>query len=420
MHGIGFEDKTLSSEQVFSVLQESLDKAALDGKKVLVLTPDTTRTVPMPMLINHLVKLLSPRAGKLDFMVALGTHPPLSHEAILELYGLDEDTVNNKNLGLLNHRWDLPGTLTSIGRITDQEVAEISGGRFNKGVEVEINRAVLEYDQVIILGPVFPHEVAGFSGGEKYLYPGISGGEMLHFFHWLSAVVTCPRTIGIMDTPVRRLLRKAGAMLPTPVLCISMVVHDKKSLSGIFVGPTQESWTEAAKLADKLHVVYKDKPYHTVLGVAPAMYDEIWVAGKVMYKLEPVVAPGGKLIIYGKHIDKISQTWGEQIASIGYHVRDYFLEDMERTRGLPLGVVAHSTHVRGVGEMVDGVERPRVELIFATSIPEEVCKSINVGYMDPESIELSDYQNREEEGVLFVDHAGEVLHRLKDESGMGL
>ncbi len=420
MTGSGYTDRTLEPGEILGILENGLAEVNLDGQRVLVLTPDTTRTAPLPMMVDALINLINPRAAKLDFMVALGTHPPLKRDEILNLYGLDEIKVSDLGIGLLNHRWDLPGTLTTLGRISGSEVREISEGLFDKGVDVEINRAVLDYDRIIILGPVFPHEVAGFSGGEKYLYPGISGGEMLHFFHWLSATVTCPRTIGIMETPVRRLLRKAGSLLPKELLCISMVVHDKLSLNGLYVGRVQESWSMAAELSGKMHVVKKDRPYHTVLGSAPEMYDEIWVAGKVMYKLEPIVAPGGKLIIYGKHINKVSQTWGEQITAIGYHVRDYFAGRLDEFKQVPLGVLAHSTHVKGVGTYENGVERPRVEVVLATSIPEEVCRRINLGYMDPDSIDVKEYQGREEEGILYVHHAGEVLHRLKDESGMGL
>ena len=420
MTGSGYTDRTLEPGEILGILENGLAEVNLDGQRVLVLTPDTTRTAPLPMMVDALINLINPRAAKLDFMVALGTHPPLKRDEILNLYGLDEIKVSDLGIGLLNHRWDLPGTLATLGRISGSEVREISEGLFDKGVDVEINRAVLDYDRIIILGPVFPHEVAGFSGGEKYLYPGISGGEMLHFFHWLSATVTCPRTIGIMETPVRRLLRKAGSLLPKELLCISMVVHDKLSLNGLYVGRVQESWSMAAELSGKMHVVKKDRPYHTVLGSAPEMYDEIWVAGKVMYKLEPIVAPGGKLIIYGKHINKVSQTWGEQITAIGYHVRDYFAGRLDEFKQVPLGVLAHSTHVKGVGTYENGVERPRVEVVLATSIPEEVCRRINLGYMDPDSIDVKEYQGREEEGILYVHHAGEVLHRLKDESGMGL
>jgi nickel-dependent lactate racemase len=162
-----------------------------------------------------------------------------------------------------------------------------------------------------------------------------------------------------------------------------------------------------------MHIVYKDKPYHTILGRAPEMYDELWVGGKVMYKLDPVVADGGKLIIYAPHLKEVSSTWGRYLEKTGYHVAEYFLDQMEKFKDIPRGVLAHSVHVKGRGSYRSGVERPRVEVILATGIPEQKCRKINLGYMDPASIRFEEYRNREEEGILFVDHAGEVLHRLK-------
>jgi nickel-dependent lactate racemase len=143
------------------------------------------------------------------------------------------------------------------------------------------------------------------------------------------------------------------------------------------------------------------------------MYDDLWVAGKGMYKLEPVVADGGELIIYAPHVREISVTHGKVIEEIGYHCRDYFLRQWERFRHHPWGVLAHSTHVRGIGVMENGVEKCRVRVTLATGIPEALCRRINLGYRDPRTIRTEDFANRESEGVLFVPKAGEMLYRLK-------
>jgi len=136
------------------------------------------------------------------------------------------------------------------------------------------------------------------------------------------------------------------------------------------------------------------------------------VAGKVMYKLEPVVADGGQLIIYGPHINEISRTWGSYLEKTGYHVRDYYLKQMVKFAGIPRGVLTHSVHVKGLGTFENGIEKPRIEVVLATSIPEDHCRRLNLGYLDPESINPDDYRNREHEGILVVDHAGETLHRV--------
>ena len=178
--------------------------------------------------------------------------------------------------------------------------------------------------------------------------------------------------------------------------------------------PVRETWKAATELSDQVHIVYRETPYHTVLSCSPPMYDDIWTAGKCMYKLEPVVADGGTLIIYAPHIDEVSYSHGKVLDEIGYHTRDYFVKQWEKFRSYPWGVVAHSTHVKGVGAYEDGVERPRVNVVLATKISPERCRKINLGYMDPATIHPQDYADREQEGVLLVPKAGEILYRLKD------
>jgi nickel-dependent lactate racemase len=280
-------------------------------------------------------------------------------------------------------------------------------------VSIEINRKIYDYDLILILGPVFPHEVVGFSGGAKYLFPGISGGELLHFFHWLSAVMTCKEIIGKKETPVRQVIHKATEKINLPIHCLAMVVKPDAGLHGFFAGDVKEAWSAAADVSSKIHIVVKEKPYRIVLGKAPEMYDEIWTGGKVMYKLEQVVADNGKLIIYAPHIDRVSSTWGDYIEKIGYHVRDYFLSQMENFKNVPRGVLAHSTHVCGTGIYQNGIEKPRIQVVLATAISKEKCDQINLGYMNPAEIKIADYVGREDEGILYVDHAGEILYRLE-------
>jgi nickel-dependent lactate racemase len=434
--GTGGAQLDISLEQARELVEKGTPWELVEGRSVLVLTPDATRTCPLPLLITAVADTVGRLAGRMDFMVALGSHTPMSEGQILALYGITEERRAREfpHTRFLNHRWDLEGTLTPLGTIGAGEIEELTGGLFREEVTVDLNRTALEYDLILVLGPVFPHEVVGISGGDKYLFPGISGGEFLHFFHWLGAVITCWDTIGYKDTPVRRLVERAARMVPVPRHFVCMVVGDaapgmggagggpagatetggaaRHTLAGLYVGD-QEAWSAAADLSARLHIRYKERPYHTVLGRAAPMYDELWVGGKVMYKLEPVVAEGGRLIIYGPHIREISRTWGRQLERIGYHVRDYFLTRMERFADIPRGVLAHSTHVKGLGTYVTGVERPRIEVVLATGIPERLCRRVNLGYLDPGSVLVEDYLGREEEGILFVDHAGEILHRLK-------
>jgi nickel-dependent lactate racemase len=406
---------TLTEEKVRGIIESGTPAGLYENKRVLVLTPDGTRTCPLPMMVRILGEMIGARAAKLDFMVALGTHPVMTERQILELYKISpEDRVEPFGRSAFScHRWDLPETFRRIGELIEEEVATISGGLLRERVPIDINKSIFDYDLIVILGPIFPHEVVGFSGGAKYLFPGISGGEFLHFFHWLGALLTCRKVIGRKETPVRRVIHRALEQINLPIHCVAMVVDPEARICGLFVGDVRETWSAAADLSAVIHIAEKKRPFRIVLGRAPEMYDEIWTAGKVVYKLEQVVAPGGTLIVYAPHIREISKSWGEQIIKIGYHVRDYFLVQPERFCTVPRGVLAHSTHVCGTGCYENGVETPDVKVVLATAIPEEKCRRIGLGYLDPASIRIDEYRDREEEGILFVDHAGETLYRLE-------
>jgi len=149
--------------------------------------------------------------------------------------------------------------------------------------------------------------------------------------------------------------------------------------------------------------------------VLPRMYDDIWTGSKGMYKVEPAMLEGGEVILYAPHITEISYTHGIFLDQIGYHCRDYFLKQPGRFAGIPRSVIAHSTHLKGQGtyDAATGVESPRIHVTLATRIPEERCRRLNLGYIDPESVQLEDWQNREAEGIKLIPRAGETLYRLK-------
>tara|TARA_Y100001934_G_scaffold16697_1_gene19983 strand:- start:4121 stop:5401 length:1281 start_codon:yes stop_codon:yes gene_type:complete len=416
LSAIAETDAPLSDGEVVRIVAETCPASDYSNRRVLLIVPDSTRTAPVGLLFKTIFDRIGEAATAVDVMIALGTHQPMSEEAIcgrLEI-STEERASKYGSVEFINHEWDNPDALKNIGTITAEEIKELSGGLFEMDVPVEINKRLFDYDEVMIVGPVFPHEVVGFSGGNKYLFPGVAGPEILNFFHWLGAVVTNARTIGNKFTPVRKVVDRAGAMVNLRKLCFAMVVRPDKSLAGLCAGSPEDAWDAAADISNGIHIVYKDKPFKTVLSCAPPMYDEIWTAGKAMYKLEPVVADGGELIIYAPHVEEVCFTHRDTIMAVGYHCRDYFLKQWDKFKDYPWGVLAHSTHVRGQGVFEDGVEKCRVQVTLATKIPPEVCAQLNLGYRDPASINVDEYQGREDEGVLYIPKAGEMLYKLNN------
>ncbi len=413
--GKGYEDRTLSETEVRDLCGDAFSRGNIDNKTVLVIIPDFTRSGPIDMMFRVVYSLLASRVKKLDFLIALGTHPPMSDEAIYKLVGItrDEHIRTYPKARFFNHESRNPARLRSVGTFSEDDIAEISGGLLRKRVDVTINSRVFDYDCVMIVGPTFPHESMGFSGGYKYFFPGISGEDIVDTFHWIGALLTIPVIIGVKDTPMRRLINRAAEFIPTKQLCVSLVVKER-DLHGLYIGHPLEAFSAAADLSDKIHIVYKDRPYKRILSCAPEMYDEIWTAGKCMYKLESIVADGGELIIYAPHIDHLSVTHGPQLEQVGYHVRDYFLKQWGKFKSFSGNIMAHSCNVKGIGAFEDGIEKPRINVVLAAKMSEKYCRSINLGYCDPESINPEEWKDHEDEGILYVPHAGEILYLLKN------
>ena len=406
----------LTHEAVKDVLTKGLG-GKLTGQKVLVLVPDHTRSLPLPELFRMVVEILHD-ARELNVMVALGTHPALSEDSLNRLVGItaEERRTTYRHVGLLNHAWNDPAALVSLGVMGQDEIRQLAGPSWHPSlpdqIDVRINKAALEHDHIVVLGPTFPHEVVGFSGGAKYFFPGISGPDVINATHWLGALATSAGTIGVKNTPVRAMIHAAAARLKTPATLAALIVegHD---LTGVMVGDVLDTWSAAADLSSQRHILWFDRPFQRVLSCAPAMYDELWTAGKAMYKLEPAVALGGEVVIYAPHLDVVSHVHGKYIYEVGYHVLPYFLNDWERFRHVPLGVLAHSTHVRGSGVMVNGVEKANVRVTLASKISREDCARLNLGYLDPASIKMSEWEGREADGTLVVPRAGEMLYKIR-------
>ncbi len=418
--GEGAADRLLSEDRVADLVGQAVSGWSLSRRKVLVIIPDATRTAPMPLMFQQVCRNLVGTAKKVDFLVALGTHQPLSEEALNRLVGLPpgESARRSAGVGLYNHRWDLPETFRAIGVIGEEEMEALTGGLLRRSVPVSLNGMVFDYDHIIICGPVFPHEVAGFSGGNKYFFPGIGGSEVINFTHWLGALITSREVIGVKHTPVRAVIDRAASLIEVPRTVLAFVTPAPEMagepgvLSGLYAGEAKEAWSAAADLSAQVHITWVERPFQRVLAIMPRMYDDLWTAAKGMYKMEPAMADGGEVVIYAPHITEVSYTHGKLIDLIGYHVRDYFVKQWDRFGHLPGGVLAHSTHLRGSGSYEDGVETPRVQVTLATGIPEERCRRLNLGYMDPRTVDIAAWEGREAEGVKVIHKAGETLFRI--------
>jgi nickel-dependent lactate racemase len=405
---IGAAGRVLTDAEVRAFVLARLADEDLDGRRVCVIVPDATRSCPLPLLLGAVHEALEGRASAVTVLVALGTHAPMTPEQLGRHLG-----GPYPGFSVRNHEWWVPEALVSLGGIAAERVAQLSEGRMRQPVDVTLNRAVVDHDVCLVIGPVFPHEVVGFSGGNKYFFPGVAGQEIIDFSHWLGALISSAEIIGTRGiTPVRALIDEAAALIPARRLALCLVVQSGTgALHAAAFGPPEQAWAACADVSAETHVRYLDAPVRRVLSIIPEKYDDMWTGAKGFYKVEPIVADGGQVIIYAPHITRISAMHPE-IEQLGYHCRDYFVKQWDRFAGHHWGVLAHSTHLRGAGSWdPENGERPRVTVTLATGIPEAVVRAANLDYLDPAAVDVAALSN--DPGTFTVPQAGEVLFRLR-------
>jgi len=174
LHFATAEHGSLDNAQVAEVAVRSCPQSEFRNKSVLLIVPDGTRTAPVGTMFKAMHACVGEVAKSFDVLIALGTHQPMSEAGICKRLEISE-ADRREDFGAVrffNHEWNNPAALKRIGTLTAEEVSQLTDGLFSMDVPVEINRKVFEYDKIIIVGPVFPHEVVGFSGGQQISFPG--------------------------------------------------------------------------------------------------------------------------------------------------------------------------------------------------------------------------------------------------------
>jgi lactate racemase len=404
--------KPLAPRQVQAMIAETVETLPLYGRNVLLIVPDLSRTAPVGLVYKTLYKLLADRVKKLDCMVALGTHPLMPPELIckrLEITTSEYASVYSRKTSLLNHDWQNPDNLVQIGTLAENQVRTITQGRFCREVPVILNRHVLEYDQIIIVGSVFPHEIAGFSGGNKYFFPGVSAGAVNDTFHWLGALLTNRVMNGSIDNPVRELIDLATCFIERPVTYFNTVMKDGQ-LWGLFPGHDTRCWRQAAEAASLVDIIHTGRTFKRVICVASSKYEDFWTAAKSVYKSDAVVADEGELIVIAPGIRCFSYTHEAVIRKAGYHPASWFEHDPDLYNDVSGTVLAHLSLARCEGSYeCDGSFRHRIHVTLASCIDEETCRAANLGCMNPADIDIAAEKTKED--TLVIENAGDILYK---------
>lgn len=408
----------LSPADLRQAAREAL-RAVPAGARVLAVIPDKTRDDNTDLLFPMVSEeLAGRRAARFDALVAQGTHGPMTDAEKRAKIGAAAAAL--PLLGeVFDHHWDRPSELTSLGVIRGDEVASLTDGIMRLDVPVELNARLAPgvYDYILVFGAVVPHEVAGFAGGAKYFFPGVSGPEMTHMTHWLGAQATIERVIGRVETPTRRMIEAAADRVTTPVIGFTSVsTRDAGGLHthALFTGGLRETFRQAAAVSARLHIRYTGRRYRRVVALLDEHYDELWVGGKASYKLGAIIEEGGELVIYAPHLKVISNTHGALIEKYGYAPLERVCEMVEGSDELRanLCVAAHLAHVSYAGRPgADGRIEPRFRITLASGIPEAICRRVNLGFAECADVDVE--AARRDPDTLVVDNAGRDLYLVE-------
>lgn len=394
-------------------VREALD-VIKPGERVLAIIPDKTRDDNTDFLFPVAAEFLRSRGvAALDVLVAQGTHPPMSRAQKLSKIGLASFDGE-----LFDHRWDEPEALIVLGELSASTVHELTGGLIEEAVPVSINKFLAPgiYDTVLVFGATVPHEVAGFSGGAKYFFPGVAGPELTHTTHWLGALAGIENIIGEVETPTRKLIEAAAELIAARVISLNSVVSREADgelvTYALFTGEIREAFRHAAEVSRRVHIRYTERKYQKVVALLDPHYDEMWVGGKASYKLGAIVEDGGELIIYAPHLTKLSETHGELIEKYGYapleSVRDMLGASQELRENLC--IAAHLAHVAYAGRTDEhGRVVPRYRITMATGLDEKTCRRVNLGYLDHNTLDIEALNSQPD--TLVVKDAGRDLYK---------
>lgn len=416
--GSGAPAMDLNAADCRSILRQALSKIA-SGAKVLAIIADSTRDDNTPELFPIAAEILAEkRPAEFDALVAQGTHSPMSAAEKLRKIGARSlaEIPNLKNI--FDHDWSDPAELSNIGELSAARVRAITGNLFTEPIKLSINKllAAAIYDYVLIFGGVVPHEVAGFAGGAKYFFPGVAGAELTHATHWLGALNTIEKTIGRVETPTRHLIEAAADFVPAAVISISSVVSrtsdNRLQTHAVFAGDFRLALRRAAEVSRRVHVKYTNRKFRRVVALLDEHYDELWTGGKASYRLGAIIEPGGELIIYAPHLTCISETHGAAIERFGGYAPLEKIKELVAASGelqQNLCVAAHLAHVAYAGRIGDdGETTTRFKITLASKVSEEICRRVNLGYLDHRNFQTADYEN--DPDALIVERAGRDLY----------
>lgn len=392
----GSIDNNMSHEDLKRGLEEALQKLG-QKKKVLAIPPDFTR---FPSRAGELTEIAWQYYGDkmTDILPALGTHTPMTDEQIDLMFG-----KTPKNL-FRPHDWR--NDVLTLGRVPAEYVKEVTEGGVDFDWPVQVNKMLVEgnYDLILSIGQVVPHEVVGMANYNKNIFVGTGGFEAINKSHYIGAVYGMERMMGRADTPVRKVFNYGSEHFAKelPILYVLTVVgvnkDGKQQTYGLYIGDDFDVFDLAAKLSLEVNFQMVEKPLKkVVVWLDPSEFKSTWLGNKSVYRTRMAIADGGELIVLApaliefgedKEIDRL-------IRKYGYFGTENTLKAVEENRELKdnLGAAAHLIH---------GSSESRFSITYCPgkgpgNLTKEEIESVGFNYADiDEAMQKYNFKNLKE------------------------
>ncbi len=378
------------------------------GEKILILPPDITRCYSYAGKITaYLYEKLS-ETCRIRIMPAVGTHRQMTRKEQEEFFGpIPENSF-------LCHDWR--NDTEDICVVPEDKVSEITGGKYKKAITAELNRHLLsgEFDRIVSVGQVVPHEVVGMANYTKNLLVGVGGRDMINQSHMISAICGIETIMGRENTPVRRLFDYVqknflDQLKITFMLTVTREKHQDSDLYGLYIGEERETFSAACRLAEKKNITWLPKRAKKVVAwLDPAEFGSTWVGNKAVYRTRMAIADDGELLILAPGI----RSFGEN-DEVDACIRKYGYSGTEKIQnayenGEFKGIEMAAAH------LIHGSSDGRFKIIYAADpklMPEETMRSVGYEWTDIGPM-VEKYQPRGKETGWYEDH-GEEYYFIK-------
>ena len=400
----GAENIFLSNDEMREAIYSSLAKLGIK-KKVLALPPDFTRYhshagILTKFVYDYYKEFLS------DVMPALGTHVAMTESEISKMYA----GVPQHLFRIHNWRSDL----ATLGEVPSEFVNQVSEGKITYSWPAQVNKLLVEgnYDLILSIGQVVPHEVVGMANYNKNIFVGTGGKEGINKSHFLGAVYGMERMMGRADTPVRKVLNYASNNFANhlPIVYILTVVgknaEGKLGVNGLFIGDDYETFTHASELSQKVNFEMLDKPLKkVVVYLDPTEFKSTWLGNKSIYRTRMAIDDGGELIVLAPALKEFGEdkTIDQLIRKYGYVTTPEVLHFVEKEEDLKnnLSAAAHLIH---------GSSENRFKITYCPGhLTKKEIESVNFNYADLDAMMKKYHPEKLKDGFNLMPDGEEIF-----------